>query len=1833
MKRLLSSAGWLMAVLVMVLNIGIVTAQERAISLLPDTDLPGFDYGVVKNTTLDACSEACADDRICRAFTFNEKARWCFLKGDAGPETAFAGATSGKVDPSAQSDLMSQRLAELPFPGEDIFYYAQSFARELPRTDVPPPNVTYDDLVKAGDEAMATGNTAAANVSYRQALALNRNDPALWLKLADVQVERADADLRNNNSSSAYDFSQAATWSAMNAYVLTESVAERAKALSRLAAGLERRQMWREAISSYRASIALVDDAGLQGRLDQVVAEHGFRITETKVDSEAPDPRICVVFSDPLPAGDTDLSSYVVVDRAPQVAVETENSQVCITGVKHGLRYSVRVRSGLPSATGEQLRADADLNVYVPDRTPFVGFANNAYVMPAGLGGGLPITSVNAASADIAIYRIGDRNIATAVRQGIFRGTLDGYSAEDVADRYGQQEFEGTVDLSKGQSNDMTVTAIPVKETLGTLQPGAYVITAKVTGSRAEWWQEMATQWFIVTDLGLTTVSGEDGVHAFVRSLSTAQPVANSSVRLVAVNNEILGEAVTDANGRATFAAGLARGEGGRAPQLVVAETGAGDYAFIDYTKPAFDLTDRGVDGRPTPGPLDLWATTERGVYRPGETVFLNALLRDTKAKAVEKLPLTLELERPDGVVAARQVINEGGAGGYTAVLPLQAEAMRGSWTVRLYADPKQAALSSTTFLVEDFEPERLAFEISTPQGPVTAGDVTAVSVAAKYLYGATAPGLDIEAASIVRAVPTLNDFPGYTFGRVDDTFTTDYQPLGSVGTTDEAGNATAEITIPEPPATTRPLTATLAVRLIDTSGRAIQRNLTRPVTPLTDLIGLKPQFSEDDGLDEGSNAAFDVIVVGTDGKQKAEAGLAWSLSRIETNYQWYRDGGNWKWEAITTTREVGNGTVDATATGPVTVSSPVTYGRYRLEVNSTGDAATSSTYEFYAGYYYAEAGSDTPDELDVALDKLAYRPGDTAVLQLDPQFAGTALVMVVDDGIIDMKSVEVPAGGTLVQLPVTEQWGPGAYVTATLYRPADATEKRMPARALGVAYADVEPGDLKLDVSIDRPDVASPRAPFTATVKLANVAAGEKAFVTVAAVDLGILNLTNFAVPDPDGWFFGQRQLGVEFRDLYGSLIDPTQGAIGAVRSGGDGEGFANGTPPPTTVLVAQHSGIVTVGADGTAEVTFDMPDFNGTVRLMAIAWTASAIGHASADVIVRDPVVVTMTPPRFLRLDDTSRLLVEINNISGAPGAYKVELIAGDGLSTDAPTQTVDLPTGERTALNLSLTGTAIGDQSLRLIVTDPAGNALVKELVLGVRAASGPVTTSILVPLGVDEEVVLDGSRFDGLIPRSGSLTFAVGPIARLDVPELLLSLDRYPYGCAEQTASRALPLIYLNEVAEVIGLGTDDALAERIRAAIADELSKQNSAGGFGLWGPFSGSEFWLDAYVTDFLLRARAEGFAVPDQAMTMALDNLSNQVSYASDFTSGGEDLAYALLDLARAGRAAISDLRYYFEAKLGNFSSPLAKAQLGAALALYGDRTRAADAFAAAVEDLKKADDRYRYRADYGSQLRDTAAVLALAAEFSPAGIDLSALSQQLADLRDAARWSSTQEDAWTLVAAANLARSATAGKVTVDGEALEGTVYRKYDDVVIQGSPVTVRNAGNTPTEMTVSVTGIPLVPPAASSNGFSITREYFAVDGTPIDDLSTVRQNDRFVVRLTATPRTLGSGQYVIADPLPAGFEIENPNLLGSVGGVGDLSQWLTLDTPAHVEARTDQYVAAFRIYSAVPTVTTAYLVRAVSPGSFVLPGATVEDMYRPELRGNTDAGHIEITSTGP
>ena len=795
-------------------------------------------------------------------------------------------------------------------------------------------------------------------------------------------------------------------------------------------------------------------------------------------------------------------------------------------------------------------------------------------MLPAGPGASIPLSSVNTDKAKATIYRIGDRGISQAIRDGRFLSQLSSYSADDIANSTGEQVWQGEI-LIKSEVNETQVTAIPIADALPEMKPGAYVITAEPAVGDTEEWGPVATQWFIVSDLGLTALSGSDGIHAVVRSLSTAKAVAGATVRLVALNNDVLGETTTNEDGIATFEPGLARGTGGAAPQLVVAETGS-DYGFLDLTRAAFDLTDRGVTGRPSPGPLDVFLTPERGIYRPGEIIHLTGLVRDERANAVGDLPLTLVVERPDGVEYLRKTLSDGGLGGYSEDVTLQDNAMRGAWHARLYADPKGSALADATMLVEDFEPERLAVDLSTD---ATGFDRTradddqsrrAISLrraGAEPRHRRRGRG---EAGHHAGRVPRLHVRPRRRQRRGHAAADRDRRGhrRGRQGDVrrDDAGPPLLHPAVRRDADRARHRHQRSRDRTHDRqagAGRWRRRSASSrcsPTSPKEPPRGSR-RFSS-----------------APDGTRLAKPGVPWKLERITNELPVVPRGRLVELRAdhLDQQGRQRHGRLHDGRCGDRSRAN-VDWGDYRLTIEDTdGDTPAASSYEFYAGWYQAVASSDTPDTLRVGLDKPSYAIGETAKLRLDPRFAGIAVVSVIDDRLIDMKAVEVPEGGTTVDLPVTEKWGPGAYITATLYRPMDIEAKRMPARALGLAWAKVAPGDRQLDVKLDLPDEMRPRGPMAIPVSIDNLPAGAEAYVTVAAVDVGILNLTNFKAPAPDDWYFGQRQLGMEIRDLYGLLIDRMQGVPGEVRSGGDSEAVRLKAPPPTQKLLAFYSGIM---------------------------------------------------------------------------------------------------------------------------------------------------------------------------------------------------------------------------------------------------------------------------------------------------------------------------------------------------------------------------------------------------------------------------------------------------------------------------------------------------------------------------------------------------------------------------------------------------------------------------------------------------------------------------------
>ena len=1712
-----------------------------------------------------------------------------------------------------------------------------------------PGRLDVEQLLQSGRRILNADPRAASRDFARAAVAKPDNAEA-WIGLAQSLLAIPPDP---NKGSERYDLPVNASGAAYLAQQRATDTSVRARALSVLSAALERRAFWRPAIESLKASLALKADAGVQASLEKLLAVQGFRMTDYRTDSETASPRVCLTFSETLKRGSVDFSKYVSVNGHDPAGISPENTQLCIDGLKHGERYEIQLKAGLPSDIGESLTKNIEATIYVPDRKPAVRFTGRSYVLPSRGQQGIPLVSINTDAVAIEIYRIGDRNLASALQNGDVDRQLSTWDVDTIKDRSGEKIYAGELPVTRKLNAEVT-TAVPVGDAVGTLKPGAYVMIAKPLHKGRDD-NNVASQWFIVSDLGLTAFSGHDGIHTFVRSLAETTPVAGSKVRLIARNNEVLAQTTTDEKGYAHFSSNLANGEGGLAPAIVIAEKNDGsEYAFLDLATAAFDLSDRGVKGRDAPGTTDAYLYTDRGVYRPGETVHLAGIVRNANGIAVET-PMTLIVTRPDGVTHRKVVLTDKGLGGRATDLQLTTASQTGTWRARLHADPAQNALAQASFLVEDFMPERLDMTLKAPDGALTPETTKSITVTGKYLYGPPAADLALEGDIIVRpAKKDVAGFPGYMFGLADEVISPVRQPLHNLVNTGAEGQADVPINLPAIPDTARPLEAQVLLRLKEPGGRSIERSLTLPVTTPRPRIGIKPLFKTDDlNSESGAKARFDVIHLDSHGAPDAATGASWQLMRLETNWQWYARDGVWTHEAVTFTRKVASGNVDITADKPASIEAPVRYGRYRIEVTTTGANAAATSYAFNAGWYVSGDNPDSPEVLDVALDKPSYLPGDIAKLRIASKYEGTTLIAVLGSDLHEMREVTVPKGGTEVSLNVGADWGAGAYVTALMYRPMDEKLKRMPSRALGLAWLGLDAKPRTLDIAIDTPEKIKSGAGLKVPVTIGGLKAGEEARVTVAAVDVGVLNVTGFKTPAPQSWFYQQRKLGMEIRDFYGRLIDGMRAERGALRSGGDGGGPAMQGTPPSEEIVSLFSGIVSVDGNGKADVSFDMPDFNGTVRVMAVAWSRDKVGSASTNVVIRDEVAVTMTAPRFLTLGDDAQLTLDLHNVDGPTALYQLSVERSMADVHGAPHErvtdaTLDLKTGARKVERVALKPTGVGLFAYDIKVQGPGGIVVTRRLTLDVKPPAGDIKrTTVARIAGNGGSLTLSKDLVSDLIENRTKINLSAGQQARFDVPGLLTSLDRYPYGCAEQTVSRALPLVYANAIASRIGMGTDKALKERVEKAISHVFSMQDSSGAFGIWGP-SAPDLWLTAYVTDFLTRTRDAGFDVPAEQFGQALDRLQNFIAYAQDFESGGEDRAYALYVLARNKRAPIGELRYYADARIDRFSTPLAKAQIGAALAMMGDKSRAERAFTKAIAALDGTTLDVT-REDYGSRLRDGAALVTLASEVGIAKAQEPRLVDVIAKAYATRGYTSTQEQAWMLMAANALLSEVAASRLTLGGAPLQAPILRPLTPSQIsKDGGLVLTNNGDAAIDVVVSVIGAALTPEPAISKGFTIKRTYYTLDGKEVNlDSATggaakLQQNDRLVVVVSVETKEAG-GRVLLVDRLPSGLEIENPRLVQS-GDIKSLGWLAGTINPEHAEFRDDRFVAAFNLNTPkgrgnsnlagddrpTRTATGAYIVRAVSPGTFVHPAATVEDMYRPDLYARTAAGTLNITT---
>jgi alpha-2-macroglobulin len=1604
-----------------------------------------------------------------------------------------------------------------------------------------------------------------------------------------------------------------------------------------------------------------------------------FAVWRSRVDTSGVDPRACVELSRPLNP-ERSYGDFVQVNPDPGAppAVSVDGGELCVAGLGFQDRR-VTLLKGLPAADGSTLAQNADVDFAFGERPPFVGFAGDGVILPRAESDGLGIETVNVTRLRVEVWRVADRNLvrkAVAAPEPTAEGEYPSDWGEDSPDDEGRRVWSGELAVA-GEQGRRTTTVFPLGAVLKELRPGAYVVKAKdASGGRglragqadteAEPGEDyddnppaQARRWVLFTDMALVAYDGSEALDVVVRSLRTAKPMGGIRVVLMARNGEELAETVTDGGGRVRFLRPLLQGSGAEQAKMVMAYGPEADFTALDLTRPPVDLSKQGVGGRiedasaaaesavagrEVKTPVDGYLYSDRGIYRPGETVHLVGLVRDREARAVADRKGAIVIRRPSGVEARRLRFTEvQRAGAVSLDFALPRTAPRGRWRATLEMDGLAQPAGEVSFAVEDFAPQRLAVTAEAREAePVRAGETRRIDVTARFLYGAPGAGLTTQTEARLKADP--DPFPrleGFRFGDVTAPFQEKLVELGE-SVTDGEGRATAALDPAEAGEAAGPLVASVTAAVFEPGGRPVREGVTLKVRPKPLYLGLKVTEAEGErGRDP--EQAFEVAAVDASGRLVAAPGVAWTLVSENWDYDWFQQDGRWQYRRTSRDAVVARGTVDVGAQ-PARFTRRLAWGDYRLELTQAATGARTVV-RFASGWGAPAEDSTAPDAVRVTAGTRTYGQGDTVPITIKAPYGGEAQIAVATDRLIHFQNVTVPADGTTVRLKTDAKWGGGAYVLVTVVQPRDPARTPKPRRALGLVHVPLEPAGRKLDVRIGTPEKVSGRQQLEVPVQVSGAGLTGRARVTVAAVDQGILNLTRFESPDPVKWYFGKRALTLEYRDDYGRLLDPNLGAPANVNFGGDGVG-GEGLSVTPIKTVALWSGVVETGIGGRAVVRLPAPDYNGELRIMAVAWTDDAVGSAEQKLVVREPVIAELALPRFLAPLDRAFATLELHNVEGRPGAYTAVINAVGGLT--APFRKVyELIVGQRIAERTPLTAPATaGVGRVDLAVTGP-GFETRRSYPLQTRLGWGETTRTFTEQHRPGETYTPPPTLLRGLTAGTVRMTVSYSPFRGFDPAPVAASLARYPYGCTEQLVSTAYPHLYAGELSR--DPKAKPVANAALQRAVDQVLDRQTLDGAIGLWRPGDGeADAWLGAYATDFLVQASQRGAAVPPAALERALAAMrqisrpdgwapvsyrleypgwwlsSEAASKAATQRMRSRASAYALYVLAQGGRGDLARLRWWHDVQLKNEPSPLARAQVGAGLALMGDRARARSAFRQAVGEIG-----WRDPSDwYATPLRDTAAIVALAREAGEPRIADELTRRLELSVRDPDALN-TQEQARLLQAAWWMLRDAGPVRIEAEGVTPLGPSGGVQRWAVGRLADARFRNAGPGALWRTVTITGTPTSAPPAEAQDLSAEKAIFALGGGRAD-LASLAQGDRVIVRISGRSDGSRAVPLVVDDALPAGWEIET--VLGPEDGTEGPFRFLGELSAADVqEARDDRFIAALDLPGG-RSYAVAYVARAVTPGAFFLPGAQVRDLYRPGVFARTAPGRVTIAAAG-
>ena len=1543
---------------------------------------------------------------------------------------------------------------------------------------------------------------------------------------------------------------------------------------------------------------------------------------------------------------EVDLSAakkFITVDPARDFSLEGDERSFTLRGLfQAATPYHVTVRKGMESYLGGKIQNDYPADITFGNIAPSFRFASESGVYML-LGGAktLDITTVNLSQVYARVSQIFQNNLVFFLDQGRYYDYYwDDYDPETgggtysrkyryAVGNYGRQINFDTLDV-KSVTNQEVTTPYNIAPFMNTGYKGFYLV--EIANPQEPW--RTTSKLVVVSDIGLIVKRSANELVVFATSLETNEPLANVLITLVSTNNQVMSSTKTDKGGVVRLS-NLLEMQKTFQLKLVTAELES-DFNFLNLADYRVETSRFDVAGkRDVANRYDVFVYGDRNIYRPGETIRLSAIVRELTKELPAKLPVRLKIYNPLGTVIQEQHLTLNEYGSCEAQYQTASTSPTGEYRFEIYTG-NNLYLSSYKVSVEDFVPDRLKVHLQASAEDARPGDRITYNLQAFNFFGPPAAGRSWEfEASFVIAPYISKRFPDFRF--FDDAAKNYSAPPDVMtGKTDNDGKTLIGFNVPDNLTSTGILKARGRVAVFDESGRPVYQLAQTIVYPREYFIGVRQRGS----YYVSPNTPQKMQIIAVDTKDSSIKGFSATIDliRLEWHSILRQHPGTKTLRYVSEQREVlvksdalrlADQPVEYTYTVPRS-------GEYVMRVSRDGE----SGYNQFRFYAYSWGTTDitsfavNPEaRIEVVFDKDKYAPGEKAKALFQAPFDGKMLVCVERNSVFSYHYLDVVHNSASMDIDVTDAFLPNVYISAVLFRKIK--DQDIPLMVgHGIAPLMVEKASNKINVTIEAPEKIRPK-----TKQKVVVIAGERNIaVTLAAVDEGILQVKNYSTPNPYEYFYTKKALQTETFDFFKDLLPESKGSNESSSGGGEGAELAKRVNPLGVQRfkpLAIWSGILTTDGNGRVEVMLDVPEFSGELRLMAIAYKGDHFGSIQKAMKVADPVIITPALPRFVSPGDSLTMPITAFNTTEKSTTLRFRIETTGGITTMATSATLEVGPNQERFVSIPLAATNRIGKAVVRVKTEAFGEEMESITEIPVRPIAPFVAEGItgFVDAGtpVRHDIGVDYLPYN----RAAHLVLSPFPVANF--ARELKHLVGYPHGCLEQTVSKAFPQVYLRDIASLLApeILNNGSPTYFVNEAITKLGTMQLSDGSFAYWPGGGYANKWSTVYATHFLLESKRAGYAVSEAMLSAAVGAVARIARtkavedlyyYETQKTLvkrvADKSVLYGLYVLAVAGSPEKQLMQYYRAEK--SLLTTDTQYLLAGSFALAGDRRTYTELLPPQFTTPQPV---RTSGYNFDSPLRANALILNVLLDTDLNNNDIPRYMDYLSRTYRTYRWYSTQDDAFTLLAFGKAARMASATKVT--GTINVGEQRLNYEGgnrkwkIDPFGTSVQISTRGEGRVYYSLVTEGIRAdgrIP--IEDKNLQVRREYLDRTGTAVG-LSTVKQNDLLVVRLSINCSVDNLENVAITDMLPAGFEIENPRLTETT----NYSFIKNASPPEYLDIRDDR-MNLYTSFKGRKQQVFYYLVRAVTQGDFVHAPVVAEAMYDANYYSASGAGKVRV-----